>query len=63
MKVGLFYFSGTGLTSELAKRIAAILHRKCAGRSGCVNLCPADAIYTALNYGRQPFTGMKDNIY
>lgn len=40
-----------------------ILNRKCAGCSGCVNLCPADAVYTALNYDRWPFTGMKDNIY
>ena len=39
-----------------------IIHRKCAGCSGCVNLCPADAVYTRLNRNRQPFQGMKKNI-
>ena len=39
-----------------------ILQRKCVGCSGCVNLCPADAVYTRINKNRWPCDIMKTNI-
>lgn len=42
--------------------VPKIIHRKCVGCSGCVNLCPSEAIYTNINRNRWPCDLTKKNI-
>lgn len=52
----------SGAIIESGGGFPRIIQRSCVGCSGCVNLCPADAIYTGINKNRQPCDLMKRHI-